>query len=97
MFWKHVWMVDNDAFDTQDVLNLCRENCPVDPVSDDDSMLTHLAMNISMYNEMKTDNIESLRSSVMHAGVATYFRKSGSRGHMSHALQLPNSCAHAFQ
>ena len=68
MFWKHVWMADNDAFDTQAVLHLRRENCPVDPVSDDHSMLTHLAMNISMYNEMKTGNIESLRSSVKHAG-----------------------------
>ena len=68
MFWKHVWMADNDAFDTQDVLHLSRKNCQVHPVSDDDSMLTHLVMNISMYNEMKTDNIESLRSSVKHAG-----------------------------
>jgi len=58
-------------WDKPKIFRLCRENCPVDPESDVDSMLSDLAMKISMYSEMQTKGRESLRSSVKHAGVAT--------------------------
>ena len=52
-------------------LQNCRENCPVDPASDEDSMISDLAMKFGMYSEMEKKKRDSLRSSVTHAGVTT--------------------------
>ena len=57
--------------DKNKILKNCRENCPVDPASDEDRMISDLAMKIGMYSEMETKKRDSLRSSVTHAGVTT--------------------------